>query len=178
MSAYLKASTCLYHPQLAPEGRIFHGSDEKPVPHPGKGWVDTPAAFDGETVAPTADDVVAASAAAIEAGDKVTALQAEVEDLTKRAAGAEEELETSKTALSQEQEAHAATKAELATATADFRKVDAEVADLRTEAEKVPGLTSDLATVTAHRDELQNALAAFDHDHNGKPGGGAKGGKA
>jgi hypothetical protein len=41
---YQEYPKCLYHPKLAPEGKVFHSAEEtKGLAR--KGWVDTPAKF-------------------------------------------------------------------------------------------------------------------------------------
>jgi hypothetical protein len=171
---YLKEPTILYHAELAPLGRRFNGDPERPVPHPGKGWVDSPADLPKPTKAPGADEVVGANARAKVAEDQNAQLQADLKTAIDRAEAAEKTAEDRLAALNAEKNDHAQTKAALDEAQNQVRVLDDRVQALEPEVAKIPGLTEQLAAANAESAELKKQLAKFDRDGDGRVGGGPK----
>ena len=164
MAAYLKAPTILYHASLAPEGKLFQGSAERPLPHPGEGWQDNRAGFPeaagGKPATVSADTLVSLQGELVEAKDKIERLTEEKADAIARAEAAEAALSGDADKLSAEKADHARTRAELEAARADVRVQHDRIAGLEAEAQKVPGLTEQLAAAQRTIADLNNQLAA------------------
>ncbi len=163
MTLYLRSPTWLYHKQLAAEGKLFQGSADKPVPHPGHGWTDSPAS-DGETAPVTAETIVAANASRDEAQTANAALTNRLSDASRAVEAAEGLIQEGKAALAAEQTAHAKTKGLLETADAELAAARRELetlAAVRAEADKVPGLTEQLQQAQAANAELSEKLDAL-----------------
>lgn len=90
MAAYLKTRLFLYHETLAPTGRLFEGSNDVPVPHPGDGWQDSPEGFEPQA-APSVDIVLAATGEAAELAIENERLTEQLADAIRRAVAAEDE---------------------------------------------------------------------------------------
>ena len=171
MAAYLKAPTILYHPTLARDGRIFQGDAERPIPHPGEGWVDSPADLPTEGPEIDADAVVAANAAAKTATDKVASLEAQVKDGIARAEAAEEEIGKIRVALNAERNDHAGTKARLEAASGTIIGLQERLKEMESLPTEVSTLKEALAKAQADVARLSAQLAKFDGDGDGKVGG-------
>jgi len=181
MSGYLKDATYLYHPTLAPEGKLFQATAERPIPHPGKGWVGSPADFGEKPVEVTADSVLKAQQAAHKASTEVERLTNEKADALRVAEEAQAEAERVAAELVAEREAHAKTKAELEEARNDVAALHVKLEPLEAEAMKVEGLVEQLgaanqaiADANAEVERLKSEIAKFDRDGNGKAGGSTK----
>lgn len=159
---YLKSPTWLYHKQLAPEGKLFVGSADKPLPHPGEGWNDSPAS-ENESAPVTAETVVAANAGRDEAQASNEALTNRLSDANRAVEAAEGVIRGHKAALDAEKADHAKTRALLETADAELAAARRELGTLaavKAEADKVPGLTEQLQQAQAAASELSERLDA------------------
>lgn len=162
-SAYLKCPTWLYHPALARAGRIFDGSPERPIPHPGGDWVSSPADLpDAAEAGNDAEAALTARQLATELGDANHKLTEDKAGAIARAEAAEASNGELKVLLSGEKEAHAATEAKLDEARNEVVVLAEKVKELAADADQVPALQQALATANADNAALTAKLEAVD----------------
>lgn len=142
---YIKAPTFLFHKTLAPRGRIFQGSAERPIPHPGEGWVDTPfPAGEADEASKSAVDAALKADAELKlAWDEIAGLREQLSDMRARAESAEASVEGAKGDLAKEQAAHRATKAKLEELSGENDRLHVKIEDQAKQLAELPELQAD-----------------------------------
>lgn len=172
---YLRASTILYHEHLARDGQLFAGSEANPLPHPGEGWVDTPAKFsDAPAPVVSLGEVLEAQRTNALTQDHFDRLRERVADADRLIEIAEKGRTEAEEALRQEREDHAKTRQTAEEQGAALRNAAGEIAALKAKADEVGPLTEALTQAQADNAQLAEQLAAAKAEAGGAPKGEAK----